>query len=320
MTRIVFQSDAMRRLLQLAERYARCSHTVLIQGESGTGKELLAEFIHSNSLRADRPFIRVNCAAFNEPLVDSALFGHEKGAFTGADARRVGCFEAAADGTLFLDEVGELPAPVQARLLRVLEEKEFHRVGSFEPIPSRARIVVATNRDLRAEVREERFREDLYFRLEALQLTVSPLRERPDDILPLATHFLDECLRADDTITNDVAAAAAFSPNAIRQLETHSWPGNARQLRNAILRAWFDSSGGTIHNIEDQSSATLPLPGIGLPDMLRLLSIRDVERLVIEDRLQRFDGNKAKAAESLSVSARTLRNKLAEYNAVERAA
>ncbi len=304
----------MTRLLQLARRYAQSSHTVCIQGETGTGKERLAQFIHAHSPQRDQPFVRINCAAFHEPLVDSALFGHEKGAFTGADSRRIGCFEAAAGGTLFLDEVGELPAPVQARLLRVLEEKEFHRVGSFEPVPSKARILVATNRDLVAEVRHKRFREDLYFRLEALKLTICPLRERPDDILPLAVHFLEDCVEASGD-TNGSLQPTTFGPEAVRQLQSHPWPGNARQLRNAVLRACFAADGGVIRDLEADVPVTLPFHQAPLPAVPRELPMRDIERLIIEDRLQQFAGNKAQAADSLGVTARTLRNKLAEYQA-----
>ncbi|MCP4787899.1 MAG: sigma-54-dependent Fis family transcriptional regulator [Fuerstiella sp.] len=313
---IVSKSDSMQRLLQLAKRYARSCATVLIQGESGTGKELLARFIHENSPRCGSPYIRVNCAALNESLVDSALFGHERAAFTGADQRRIGCFEAAADGTLFLDEIGELPVPIQAKLLRVLEEREFQRVGSFESLPVRARIVTATNRDLQLEVTKGAFREDLFYRLDVLTLSILPLRDRPEEIPALAQRFLEECRQeASHHVEN-------IDSHAMKELVAYHWPGNARQLKNVIRRECLAQNSTVIESFE------IPRPGslsgaagaVALPSEFETMSLKEIERRVIQSRLRRFSGNKENAAKTLDVTSRTLRNKLALYDTLSDAA
>ena len=309
MTEIVHTSNVMRSLLHLAKRYAPTQATVLIQGESGTGKELLARFIHENSHRSDGPYIRINCSAFNESLVDSALFGHERGAFTGADSQRMGCFEAAGNGTLFLDEIGELPLPLQARLLRALEEKEFHRIGSFKMLPMTARVIAATNRNLDEAVHEGTFREDLFYRLDVLSLHVPPLRDRPDDIPLLAERFLRECCAE-----NKALEGLTLSENACRQLQQCEWPGNARQLRNIIQRTALQCEQVTVHGIDVPNRDAAPAELPQLPPELATLSLKEIERLVIEARLKIHGGNKAEAAETLRVTARTLRNKLAAYS------
>lgn len=306
MSEIVYQSDAMRHLLEQANRYAQTSATVLIQGESGTGKELIASYLHQQSSRCRQPFIPVNCSGFSEQLVDSALFGHERGAFTGADRQRLGCFEAAGKGTLFLDEVGELSASAQARLLRVLEQREFHRVGSFESIPCHARVIAATNRDLETEVRENRFREDLFYRLETLKLLVPPLRERADDIRVLAKHFLGE-LQSDDC---GLRGVVGFSQAALQDLQEHHWPGNARQLRNVVHRAYLAADSPYIESVGDDQPQILQLPRASLPDFLNGLSIREIENLVIAQRLEFCNGNRTQAAQSLGITTKTLRAKL----------
>jgi len=313
---IVSKSDSMQRLLQLAKRYAQSSATVLIQGESGTGKELLARFIHENSPRCGCPYIRVNCAALNENLVDSALFGHERAAFTGADQRRIGCFEAAEDGTLFLDEIGELPVPVQAKLLRVLEEREFQRVGSFDSLPVRARVVTATNRNLQQEVSRGAFREDLFYRLDVLTLSILPLRDRPEEIPALAQRFLEECRQEATHLVENIAA------NAMKELVAYHWPGNARQLKNIIRRECLAQNSTVIENFD------LPQPGspsavaasVPLPSEFEAMSLKEIERRVIQSRLRRFSGNKENAARTLDVTSRTLRNKLALYDTLSDAA
>ncbi|MCP4171368.1 MAG: sigma-54-dependent Fis family transcriptional regulator [Fuerstiella sp.] len=313
---IVSKSDSMQRLLLRAERYAQSCATVLIQGESGTGKELLARFIHEKSSRHSRPYIRINCAALNENLVDSALFGHERGAFTGADQRRTGCLEAAEDGTLFLDEIGELPVSVQAKLLRVLEEHEFQRVGSFESLPVRARVVTATNRLLSQEVAQGNFREDLFYRLDALTLSILPLRDRPEEIPALAERFVEECR---DEAPHSVNAIAA---GAMKVLLAYHWPGNARQLKNVIRRECLVQTSTVIEGFD------LPVPGsqagnampVSLPREFETLALKDIERLVIESRLRRCSGNKENAARTLEVTSRTLRNKLALYQSHKEAA
>lgn len=313
---IVSKSESMQRLLQLAKRYAQSSATVLIQGESGTGKELLARFIHENSPRRSRPYIRVNCAALNENLVDSALFGHERGAFTGADQRRTGCFEAAEDGTLFLDEIGELPVPVQAKLLRVLEEHEFQRVGSFESLPVRARVVTATNRNLQQEVAKGAFREDLFYRLDVLTLSILPLRDRPEEIPALVERFVEEC-REEARHPVEIVSGAAM-----KDLLAYHWPGNARQLKNIIRRECLAQNSKVIQGFDLQvpgSAAGITMP-VSLPLEFETMSLKAVERLVIQARLRRFSGNKESAARTLDVTSRTLRNKLAVYDALPDAA
>ena len=312
--RIVQKSLAMQKLLQLAERYARTSSTVLIQGESGTGKELLARLIHEGSGRGHAPYIRVNCAALNENLLDSALFGHERGAFTGAESRQKGCFEAAEEGTLFLDEIGELPLHVQAKLLRVLEENEFQRIGSYETLPVTARIVAATNRRLKSEVAAGRFREDLFYRLDVLTLTIPPLRDRLADLPELADRFMDEC-------RNDTGhAVTAISDAVMKQLLSLPWPGNARQLRNVIVRECLQCEGDTLVNIHVADAEEHDSPMAVLPPELQSLSLKEIERLVILSRLKLHAGNKSNAAETLEVTPRTLRNKLAIYDSERTAA
>lgn len=314
MSEIVYCSDSMRKLLQLAERYACSSATVLIQGESGTGKELLARFVHERSPRCDQPYIRINCSAFAEQLVDSTLFGHERGAFTGAESRRVGCFEAAQGGTLFLDEIGELPLPVQARLLRVLEEREFNRVGSFQMFPMNARVIAATNRDLKQAVAESKFRDDLLYRLDVLDLLLPPLRQRTEDIPLLANHFLIDCWKEDPR-----RLLPTLSARAVEMLKQHSWPGNARQLRNTIQRTYLKCDATNLDGA-DIEARTVPMFDTSvLPPELDSMTLKDIERLVIEDRLRKFAGSKTRAAATLEVTPRTLRNKLAGYKTLESA-
>ncbi|GAB5440479.1 MAG: hypothetical protein Fues2KO_08280 [Fuerstiella sp.] len=298
---MIYRSDKIRILLDTARRYARSNGTILIEGESGTGKELVARFIHEHSSRTDRPYLKVNCGAFADSLIDSALFGHERGAFTGADVQRVGCFEAAADGTLFLDEVGELPLPQQARLLRVLEDGEFFRIGSYQTQQSQARIIAATNRDLRAEVAAGRFREDLYFRLSLLQVQVPPLRDRREDIPLLAKSFLND--------GSDVPSRS-FTEPAMRELTTYDWPGNVRELLNVVQRASLNSDECVIDAVELDQPTLLPFPNDKAIAQLRSRTLKDIEQRVIEDRVQYLGSRKA-AAESLGISDRTIRNRLA---------
>lgn len=312
MSEIVYTSESMRQLLQLAERYASSSATVLIQGESGTGKELLAGFIHERSPRSNSPCIRINCSAFNEQLVDSMLFGHERGAFTGAEAQRPGCFEAAQDGTLFMDEIGELSLPIQARLLRVLEEKEFHRVGSFEMQPMKARVIAATNRDLTKAVAQGTFREDLLYRLDVLNLYVPPLRERPDDIPLLASHFLIQCWQEDPR-----RLLPNISAGAIEMLKQHDWPGNARQLRNTVQRAFLKCDAANLEGVDVRERRVVSPEEVVLPPVFETLPLKDIERLIIQSRLRKFQGSKTQAAATLQVTPRTLRNKIAAWDSVD---
>lgn len=312
-TSIIFRSTAMQQALSRAQRFARSSATVLIVGESGTGKELIARYLHEQSPRADKRCVRVNCAAFHEGLAESELFGHEQGAFTGAVRRHDGCIEAAADGTLFLDEIGELPLTTQAKLLRVLEENEFHRVGSTEVRHMKARVIAATNRDLAGEVAFGRFREDLFHRLDVLTLRITPLRERPQDIEALVKHFLDLFRQQGDS------QVVGVSDDVMQQLMLCPWPGNVRQLRNAIHRACIISDDPIIRQI-DLSSCRSPIEDeAGVPRDFCTLPLREIERRVILSRLERFQGNKNEAAADLGVTARTLRNKMALYRELKRA-
>ena len=318
---LIFESTSMHDTLARARRFARSSGTVLISGESGTGKELLAQYLHDNSLRASRPCVRVNCAAFHDGLAESELFGHEQGAFTGASRRHDGFLHAAGDGTLFLDEIGELPLPTQAKLLRVLEAQEYLRVGSTEVQRMNARIIAATNRDLRKEVAAGRFREDLFHRLDVLSLRLAPLRERTEDIPVLVNHFLKLFGQENET------PVTAVSDELMPALTNFDWPGNVRQLRNVVHRACVESETSTICRLDfgvgselriaPQTSvsaiATAELPG-GFQNM----PLDDIERFVILSRIERCHGNKTEAAAELGVTARTLRNKLARWNELKK--
>jgi DNA-binding NtrC family response regulator len=266
----------------LAEKAARSDATVLLLGESGTGKEVIARFIH----RAG-PFVAVNAAALPETLLESELFGHEKGAFTGAHARRAGKFELAHGGTIFLDEIGDFPSPMQAKLLRVLQERAFERVGGTETLKVDVRVIAATNRDLKKRVAEGAFREDLFYRLNVISITLAPLRERRGDIRPLAEHFLRE-----------LKPSARFAPDVLEALERYDWPGNARELRNAIERATALLEG------QELGAGDLP-PEILLSSSLPADSfhgqVEDFRRRLIRETLARFDGNQTKAAEALQL-------------------
>lgn len=313
---IIFQSTAMQQLLSQAARFAKSAATVLITGESGTGKELLARYLHENSSRSDRPCIRVNCAAFNEGLAESELFGHEQGAFTGAVRRHDGCIRAAGEGTLFLDEIGELPLSTQAKLLRVLEENEYSRVGSTEVLSVNARIIAATNRDLDREVAEGRFREDLFHRLDILTLRVLPLRDRPQDIEALIAHFIAHFRHSGESQVRSV------SPDVLEQLTAFPWPGNVRQLRNAIHRACVVCDTAVIDHIDLGSSCSLQSVAAGRPRVpaeFESLPLHEIERRVILARLEQCRGNKTLAAAELGVTARTLRNKMAVYRELRKA-
>jgi two-component system response regulator HydG len=251
---LVAESEAMRETVALARRVAPLHSTVLLTGETGTGKELVAALIHDCSPRAHGPFVKVNCAALPETLLESELFGHERGAFTGAERRRVGRFEQASAGTLFLDEIGETSTSTQVKLLRVLQEGEYHRLGGVATLRTEARIVAATNRDLGDALREGRFREDLFFRLNVVGIHLTPLRERPEDTRALAEHFLAD-------LCNEFARSRrSFSPEAMRRLCEHRWSGNVRELRNVIERAVLMSDRPRIEGAEivlDRSAAFL---------------------------------------------------------------
>ncbi len=304
---LLFQSQAMLRVVEQAKQYARSSATVLIVGESGTGKELIAQLIHQSSDRLHEPLVRVNCTSLSAGLFESELFGHERGAFTGAVAERQGRLDAAGRGTLFLDEVGELPLGLQPKLLRVLEEAEFERVGSHQSRRMQARVVAATNRPLGEDVAEQKFRLDLYHRLNVLPLAVPSLRDRREDVPLLAQHFVG-CFRQEASVP-----LRGLTPQSMRRLSEYDWPGNVRQLRNVIHRACVLSTEDLVHIDESSLEKESPTSDMALPHELNILPLREIERQVILHRIESHGGNKTAAARALGVTPRTLRNKLIEY-------
>jgi len=305
---ILFAGRAMQQVRSLIADVAPTLATVLITGESGTGKELAARAIHQASQRAAAPFVALNCAAIPETLLESELFGHEKGSFTGATQARQGKFELASDGTIFLDEIGELPLPLQSKFLRVLQERVFERVGGNREIRADVRIVAATNRDLAEEVRERRFREDLYYRLNVFPLPLPPLRERRDG-LQLLVHYLLK--RAAEQTGRGIPL---IDPAALASLEQYGWPGNIRELQNVIERAVILSKGQvTVHELPDGlrrpvSETVIPAGGG---------SLRDLERATILEALAACGDNRRLAAEKLGISKRTLQYRLKEYGLVD---
>lgn len=298
-------AEASRRLIELARRVAASDCTVLIAGESGTGKEVLARFIHRNSPRVDRAFVAVNCAAIPENMLEAILFGYERGAFTGAHAAHPGKFEQAQGGTLLLDEVTEMPLSLQAKLLRVLQEREVERLGGRGPVSLDVRVLATTNRNLRGEVAAGRFREDLYYRLNVFPLTTAPLRERRDDVLPLAMHVLNARCRPGERIP-------ALSAEAAHVLLTHAWPGNVRELDNVMQRALILASGPVIGAEHIQIEET-ELPAIEATLASALSdSLSSTERDLILQALRSDNGNRQAMAKRLGISPRTLRYKLAK--------
>jgi DNA-binding NtrC family response regulator len=297
-------SPAMQEVLEFAARVAPLDTTVLVQGESGTGKEFIVGLIHEQSSRASGPFVSVNCAALTETLLESELFGHARGAFTGAVRDKPGLFEVASHGTLFLDEVGEVAPTVQAKLLRALQEREIRRVGAERTIKVDTRVVAATNRDLRAAVAAGTFREDLYFRLGAFVIVVPPLRERREDIPALVHDFVR---RAAHRMKKDVSAVSA---DAMTALLAYSWPGNVRELQHAIERAVILAAGRRIQ-VRELPSEVTQKPRRGSGD--DTLDLREQEQVMIERALKRFRGNRRQAAEALKISTVTLWRKMKQY-------
>jgi DNA-binding NtrC family response regulator len=300
-------SSAMQDVLELAARVAPLDTTVLIYGESGTGKEFIVRMIHDQSPRATGPFVSINCAALTDTLLESELFGHVRGAFTGAVRDKAGLFEVAGNGTLFLDEIGEVAPTVQAKLLRALQEREIRRVGAERTLKVNARVVAATNRDLRAAVAAGTFREDLYFRLGGFVITVPPLRERREDI-PLLVH--DFVRRAAQRVRKDVQAVSA---EAMTALMNYHWPGNVRELEHAIERAVIVARGETIRPRELPPEISQKARK-GVPD--DSLDLREQERVMIERALERFRGNRKEAADALKISTVTLWRKMKQYGLV----
>jgi DNA-binding NtrC family response regulator len=311
------ESPAIKRLLDDIGRVAPARTSILIGGESGVGKELVARALHQSSPRADGPLVVVNCAAFPETLLESELFGHERGAFTGALERKQGLLEVADGGTLFLDEIGELPLCLQPKLLRVLQDRRFRRVGGTAEIESDVRLVAASNRDLKVLIEAGQFREDLYYRLNVVTLQVPPLRERPEDIPLLATHFLRKFAREMGR------AIQGIDPEALRILQGHEWPGNVRELQNAIERGVLFCGGETLlaEHLPEALRDRAPGPGRGpLPDFAADRSLPDlleqVERDLICKALVRARGVQAQAAELLGISRSNLQYKLKKYHLV----
>src|SRR5947209_9684184 len=305
---VIGQSPAMRKAMDLVEKVAPSKASVVITGQSGTGKEMIARAIHQLSPRREKPFIAINCSAIPAGLMESEMFGHERGAFTGADQRRLGAWELADGGTLFLDEVGEIPIELQAKFLRVLEEERLRRLGGKSEISVDVRVISATNRDLKDEIKAGRFREDLYFRLNVFHINLAPLKERREDIPVLVQHFIDR-------FSKDAGKKLqGVSSQAMKLLTDYAWPGNIRELRNTLERAVILCGGGTIEAEHLPSelasgggeSAYLKLP-YGLP-------LREIEKEYILATLSRLQNNKARTAQALGISEKTLYNKLYRYS------
>jgi DNA-binding NtrC family response regulator len=318
---MVVRDPAMKAVIDLADQIAASDASILITGESGSGKEVVARYVHAKSRRASRPFISVNCAAIPENLLESELFGHEKGSFTGALARRIGKFEEASGGTLLLDEISEMDGRLQAKLLRALQEREIDRVGGSKPVKVDIRVLATSNRDLVAAVKDGAFREDLFYRLNVVNLRLPPLRERPGDVLALAEFFSKKYAAANGAPERPLSAQAKL------RLASHRWPGNVRELENAMHRAILLSSGEEIEEFAIRLPDGAPMSSAPGSETARAASmaaeaasrafvgqtVAAVEQQLIIDTLSHCLGNRTHAANILGISIRTLRNKLKEY-------
>jgi two-component system, NtrC family, response regulator HydG len=306
---IVGSSPVMQQVFKAIEQVSASRATVLVTGESGTGKELVAAAIHENSARANKPFVKLHCAALAESLLESELFGHEKGAFTGALARREGHFKQADGGTLFLDEIGDITPATQVKLLRFLQERTFERVGGTETLKVDVRVIAATNRDLRAEVAAARFREDLFYRLNVVNIDVPPLRARPGDLLPLARHFLARFARENGK------GVSGFDPSAIERIESYRWPGNVRELENVIERAVVLCDGSKIR-AEHLPTGIAPSPKgvVRIPGA----TLEEIERYAILSTLEAAGGSTSRTAQMLGISIRKVQYRLHEYGLASR--
>ena len=304
---IIGKSAEMLRIFEVVRKAANSKASVLITGESGTGKELIANALHNLSNRRDKPFVKVHCAALSESLLESELFGHEKGAFTGAVARKRGRFELANTGSIFLDEIGEIDQNVQIKILRVLQDRRFERVGGEETLEVDVRIIAATNRDLLQEIAEHRFREDLFYRLNVVHIQVPPLRERKDDIPLLVASFLEEFAKENNKKITGIDARARSA------LYKYNWPGNIRQLRNCIESAVVMCSGSEI-TLEDLPPS---VSGASDTDMISIpvgITLAEAEKILIQQNLAVNKGNKSKTADILGIGRKTLHRKIDEYN------
>ena len=307
---LVTKDPKLLDILKLAKSVATSRSTILIQGESGTGKELLAAYIHENSGFKDEPYVAVNCAALPDTLAESELFGHEKGAFTGAVNRKMGKFELAKHGTVVLDEISEMSLPLQAKLLRVLQEREIDRVGGSQTVPMNARVVAISNVDLKKAISEKKFREDLYYRINVVPFTLPPLRERKGDIPLLVDHFLEKYSRLNNQEKKKISAPA------MAQLVDKAWKGNIRELENSIERAVLISSEPELlpeHLFLDSVDGECRPPSSSVMSMRAGMTVKEMEKQLITKTLEEVNDNRTHAAELLGISIRTLRNKLREY-------
>ncbi|MBN2062627.1 MAG: sigma-54-dependent Fis family transcriptional regulator [Deltaproteobacteria bacterium] len=308
---IIGRSPSIQHLMETVALVAVSEATVLISGESGTGKEMIAGAIHFNSNRKDGPFVKINCAAITETLLESELFGHEKGSFTGAYRRKEGRFHHAHGGSIFLDEISEMSLPMQVKLLRVIQEREFTRVGGEDVIKVDVRVIAATNKDLTVEIEKGSFREDLYYRLNVVSLKIAPLRDRKEDIPLLAQHFLEKFSE------KNKKHIKGFSPHAMDRLIRHDWPGNIRELMNAVERAvvlsrseYLDT--GDLPLVLQDSPDEIPSPEASLSDM----KLADVEKIAILNTLEKTGGNKSETARRLGITRKTLHKKLKSYDMI----
>lgn len=309
---IVYKSEIMGQMMKMVDRVAPSNATVLVLGESGTGKELIAQALHERSQRKNKPFVAINCGALRETLLESELFGHEKGAFTGAYSRKIGLAEAANGGTLFLDEIGELTPGIQSKLLRFLQEGEIFRVGGKEPIKVDIRLVSATNRELDKEVAKGSFREDLYYRINTIVISAPPLRRRKEDISMLITHFLTYGSH------RYLNRGMTVSPEAMQVLLNYEWPGNIRELQNVCERLQILAESEIITPKDLPDFVKNPESKFMLEDYDPAITIHDLEKRYIIKALNHFDGNKTQAANALGITIKTLYNKLHEYGEFDR--
>ena len=308
---LIGTSSVMQDIYKLMQQAAESDITVLIRGESGTGKELVANSLHANSLRKDEPFVALDCAAIPETLIESELFGHEEGAFTGATRQRIGAFERANGGTLFLDEIGDMPYILQGKLLRVLQEREIQRIGGTAPIPIDIRVITATNKDLEHAVNADKFRQDLFYRIAAFPITIPPLRDRHEDIPLLARHFLEKYTAQAGKSISDISTLA------LRLLLQYNWPGNVRELENAIARAVLLETTGVLQadNLPSQLSPVVAL-GRDLSTPLAIQPLTEIERQALIHALEATGNNITQTAQALGISRVTLYRKLKKYNIV----